>query len=147
MTAKLNPDIGSGALFAIVGALALYVSADYPRGMLARLGPGAFATGVAYCLIAIGLALVVRGLTHRQMALSFGPLRKPLIVLAATAAFALAFQPFGFFVASFLLIMIASLIEGRKHIVEPIVMFVVLSLFISAIFILGLGVNLPLWMR
>jgi hypothetical protein len=147
MTARLNSDIGSGALFAGVGAIALYVSASYPKGTLARLGPGAFATGVAVCLIAIGLALAIRGFQHRQRTVSFGALRKPLIALAATAAFALALKPLGFVAATFLLVMLTWLIERGKNYVEPFVMFVVLTAFIAVVFILGLGIDMHLWIR
>lgn len=147
MTARINSDIGSGALFAGLGAFALYVSSSYPKGTMARLGPGAFAMGVALCLVAIGVALLIRGFVQRQPGVSFGALRKPLIALAATAAFALALQPLGFIIATFLLVMITWLIERGKHALEPFVMFAVLCGFIAVVFIVGLGIDMHLWIR
>ena len=147
MNARISSDIGAGLLFASTGAVALYVSANYPRGTLARLGPGAFAWGISIGLIAIGVALAIRGFTRDGPLVKIGPLGQPLTVLCATAAFIVALQSLGFLVACFALVGLCWMTQQKRKLAEAIVTYMVLCALVVAVFIYGLGVNIPLWGR
>jgi hypothetical protein len=55
--APLGKDALAGIMFALFGAAAVVLARQYPRGTLARMGPGFFPTVLGAVLVALGLLL------------------------------------------------------------------------------------------
>lgn len=79
-----------------LGLFGVYAASDLPQGTLSAIGPGLMphwlSIGVAVC----GLALVAAGFLRDGEPLQTFPLRGPIIVMLAIAAFALTIRPFNF---------------------------------------------------
>jgi len=80
MRVRAGQDFATGLLFALIGAAALYISADYPMGIPQRPGSGVLPRILSWCLVIIGLVLILQA-----MVLESGVLRRALPTLAVSA--------------------------------------------------------------
>src|SRR5580765_6144356 len=88
-------DLWAGLMFAGVGAVALWVGADYPQGVPSRIGPGYLPRLLGMLLAGIGLFLVGRAYWTREAVDATVAWRPLLLILAAVVAYALVFQASG----------------------------------------------------
>jgi len=79
MRERSGQDFATGILFALIGAAALYISADYPMGVPQRPGSGVLPSILSWCLVVTGLILI-----GQAMALDGSSLRRALPVLAVS---------------------------------------------------------------
>ncbi|MFN0038964.1 MAG: tripartite tricarboxylate transporter TctB family protein [Burkholderiales bacterium] len=135
-----NPkELLSGVMFLIFGVTAAVVSRNYPVGSALRMGPGYFPLVLSGLLIAIGLLCCARSLLIRGEVLEPMGLRPFLLILGATAAFALTIETGGIVVATVLAIGIAALAsrESRKR--EVAVLMVLMLALSVGVFTYALG--------
>ena len=64
--ARGNKDFLCGLLFAVAGALAIYIARAYPFGNAMRMGPGYFPTVLGGILVLFGAYLMQRGLRRPE---------------------------------------------------------------------------------
>jgi putative tricarboxylic transport membrane protein len=140
----LSKDFLTGVLFLIVGGFVLIYGSRYPMGTAVRMGPGYFPALVAFGLVLFGVGLLIRAAFRRGEAIDRLAFRPLAAVLLATLAFGLLIEPGGFWLASLLLVVIARFAEPGAAVLEGVGLAVVLTLMITAIFRLGLGVPLTL---
>lgn len=90
--------LAGGLLLVGLAALAFVLTADLSQGSLRSMGPGMVPRALAIGLGLCGLVLVVAGLMRRGSGFDPSPLRLPLrgpvVILLAVAAFALTIRPF-----------------------------------------------------
>lgn len=139
------PDLAAGALMVGLGALGLWAGRNLSYGSPAMMGPGFLPLSLAWLLMAIGVFVFANGL--RRPRLEIGALNvRPLIILViAIAGFAFGAQRFGFVLSSTWLIVIGSLADQEHRWKEIIISAVVLVASGTAVFIYGLGVQMPVW--
>src|SRR5262247_1856310 len=114
----------AGLMFIAIAALGLWVSRDYPIGTALRMGTGYVPRLLCWILLGLGAVVLVQGLREAQDArplssADFSALR-PLVFVTAVAARAL--RP-----------------------LETLAAALVLILLSWGIFILGLGLTIPVW--
>jgi hypothetical protein len=140
-------DLWSGALFAILGALILWVGADYSLGVPSRIGPGYLPRLLGILLSALGLFLVIRSLWATETidtSIAWRPLN---LVLASLLAFALMFDATGLVPAILVSVAIATFATSENGPIAAVVLGALLAFFAWLLFVKGLSLPLPVWSR
>jgi hypothetical protein len=136
---RSGQDLLCGALFAAVGAGALWIGRTYPMGTPARLGSGVFPWLLSWGLIGVGAIVFIKGLLTDGKRLEGWAWRPVLLITLAAVAFALLIEPAGL-VATMIVVMGLGALAGDGHTLRelPVFMAVMIALAIG-IFIWGLG--------
>jgi hypothetical protein len=146
----LRRDVLSGLLFIIIAALGLWISRDYPVGTAVRMGTGYVPRLLCWILLAFGVVILLGGLrgaaakTETDFA-SLSVWRPVVFVTAGLVIFGLSLQRLGLVVSILLLIAVGAFAARGLRPAETAVAAVVLVLLTWAIFILGLGITIPVW--
>ena len=140
-------DLWSGALFAILGALILWVGADYSLGVPSRIGPGYLPRLLGILLLALGLFLIIRSLWATETIDTSIAWRPLILVLASLVAFALMFDATGLVPAILVSVAIATFATSENGPIAAIVLGVLLAFFAWLLFVKGLSLPLPVWSR
>ena len=139
-------DIATGLLLTALGTwFAVFSIVHYGRGTLARVGEGAFPAGAGVLLAFLGLLIFAGGWSSCASTTSRLRLKPPLFIILGTAAFALAIKPFGLVPAIFLVTIFSSFADLKVRFVGLLILCVVLSLLAYLVFVLGLGLLIPLF--
>ncbi|POF32170.1 tripartite tricarboxylate transporter TctB family protein [Roseibium marinum] len=137
-------DLVGGMLLFFVGAGVSLVSiGNYPLGTLPRMGPGMFPAILGVVLAALGVSLALQALrrTGSRPDIRFF---SPLFVLGGVTAFALTIVPFGLIPAIVAIVVISSLAELRIRPVSLVLLCLALCLMAPLVFVVGLGLPIPL---
>ena len=140
-----SADFLSGILFLLIGSFFSIYAHSYPLGSAARLGPGAFPFYVGLLLGAIGLFLVLKSWAERGEAIhpfnikSMGLITLSLILGAATLT------SLGVIFAVPITVVVASLAARRARVMPVIAMAILLTAFTYLVFVVALGIQLPLY--
>lgn len=149
-TARLRATLlsreGLGALFLLACALVVGLEAsrlDMGRGRM--VGPGYFPAILSGLFVLFAMILLVQAWAPGRAKVAIGPLRPPLMMVAAVAAFGLLFPLIGGAGAIAVLAVIAALAEAGRRPVELLVLALALVALIWLVFRLGLSLQLPMW--
>ncbi len=141
-----NPkDFWAGVLFASFGTAALVIAQSYPLGSAARMGPGYFPRLLGFLLLGLASILVLRSFKLRGQAVQMRNLKPLAIVLGSVFVFAMGVTTLGVALSTFLLILMSSTADREFRWKEAAVSSVILAAFTIAVFIYGLGLQLPIW--
>ena len=144
-------DVLAGALFCAVALLGLYISRNYPVGTALRMGTGYVPRLLCWVLLALGAVLFVQGLRQVELGataqvLSGGSAWRPLIFVHFEPGDLRADHRAGGDGLSILLLVGVGAFAARG--LRPLETFaaaVVLILLSWSIFIVGLGLTIPVW--
>lgn len=141
---KINHDFLGGCLLIAIAVGAHVLGQSYAVGTLNRMGPGYLPAALSLILGAMGVVLAIAAQFQPAAApeVRIGPL---LAVAAALVAFAVLLRPAGLMPAAFVCVVLGSLADGRITWTERVVLGVAVAVFSSLVFIVGLGMNVPLW--
>ena len=138
-------NLASGLFFLVFGAAVAIGATRYPIGTASRMGPGYFPLGVGICLVVVGLVVLVSAFRSGEVStLGPWPLRGPAIVLAAVVLFGALLEPMGLLVAISALLTVSAIAHPAYSWRLVALSILVLLPLTWAIFILGLGLQLPL---
>jgi hypothetical protein len=142
-------DIFAGLIFIAFGAGAFVHAHDYPIGTAVQMGPGYFPAAIGLVLAVIGVVAIARGLTQKTPDPITPHRLAPLfLIFAGIVAFSLLIERAGLFVAAAALIVLACFERLRAKPLEVLIIYVALTGFSAVVFVLLLGVQLPLfWWR
>ena len=143
-------DVLAGLLFIGVAVFGLWLSRDYPIGTALRMGTGYVPRLLCWLLFALGAVVLVQGLREAQdpRALSSGDvsaLRPVVFVTASLVAFGLSIERLGLVISILLLIGVGAVAARALRPFETLASALVLILLSWGIFILGLGLTIPVW--
>jgi putative tricarboxylic transport membrane protein len=146
----LRKDVLSGLLFVIIALLGLWLSRDYPIGTALRMGTGYVPRLLCWILLGLGVVVLVQGLREAQTtrALSLGDAsgwRPVVFVTASLVIFGLSLERLGLVVSIVLLIAVGSVAARSLRPLETLAAALVLIVLSWAIFIVGLGLTIPVW--
>jgi hypothetical protein len=138
-------DFWSGLLFIALGALAIYLSRDYPMGSALHPGPGYFPTWLGGIMLAFGA--IIAGLSFRAqgeagegLSMRNWGLRPWLVLPTALASYAMLMEAdFGFVPSLLVLIVGCALAHKDVHWRETLLLGVFVTAGAVAIFVYGLG--------
>jgi hypothetical protein len=137
-------------MFMGVAVLGLYISRDYPIGTALRMGTGYVPRLLCWVLLGLGGIVLVQGLREappppvsRDEVVAAG---RPLIfVTLSLVVFGLTVETLGLVISIALLTGIGAVAARGLKPVETALAALVLIVLSWAIFIVGLGVTIPVW--
>ena len=140
-----NADFWAGIMFLAFGAVAVYISRDYPMGSAMRMGPGYFPTYLGILMMGMGLIVAVKGFVVGSEPIGRWAFRPLLILGLGVIAFGYVMQLAGFIPALVVLIVLASFAGRDFRPVELVILSIVLIAGAVGVFIYGIGLPYPLW--
>jgi putative tricarboxylic transport membrane protein len=140
----------AGLMFMGVAALGLFVSRNYPIGTTLRMGTGYVPRLLCWILLGLGAVVLVQGVREPEGPRPAGPgalaqLWPLAIVTASLVAFALSVEQLGLVLSILLLVGIGALAARGIKLWEAAAAALGLIVLSYLIFILGLGVTIPVW--
>jgi hypothetical protein len=143
-------DVLAGLLFMTVAVLGLVLSRNYPIGTALRMGTGYVPRLLCWLLLTLGAIITLQGLRDGQAQTIFDgrslPAWRPVIFVAASMAiFALTVERLGLVIAILLLTGVGAVAARGLKPVETAIAALVLIVLSWAIFIVGLGLTIPVW--
>ncbi|MFB3818261.1 MAG: tripartite tricarboxylate transporter TctB family protein [Candidatus Methylomirabilales bacterium] len=137
-------DVISGVVLLAIAAVAAWQGSSLTVGTPRHMGPGMVPLVLAACIGLIGLLLVALGLRDRAAFRDRWPLRGPLFIMGAAAAFGLAVRPMGLIVAGPLLIVVAGFASSETRWGEVIAFAIGMTVFCVVLFKYLLSLPIPL---
>ena len=134
-------DVLAGLLFIGVAVLGLWLSRDYPIGTALRMGTGYVPRLLCWLLLGLGEAQDARPLSSSDVS----ALRPVIFVTASLVIFGLSIERLGLIISILLLIGVGAVAARGLRPFETIAAAVVLIILSWGIFILGLGLTIPVW--
>jgi hypothetical protein len=142
----VSKDFVSGVMFAVIGAIGLWIGAEYRSGTAARMGPGYMPRLLCWALVALGAIVMIQGvLTHEEI--ERGRWRPLVFVLAGVLAFGLLIDRTGLLVSGLVLLIVGAFGGPEFKVKEVAILTVLLLAMCSAIFIWGLSLPITLLPR
>jgi len=143
-------DVLSGLLFVAVALFGLWLSRDYHVGTALRMGTRYVPRLLCWILLGLGTVILVTGLRDGQAEgrLSFGEgsaWRPVVFVTASLVIFGLSIERLGLVVSILLLIAVGAVAARGLRPLETLAAALVLIVLSWGIFILGLGLTIPVW--
>ena len=137
----------SGALFLALAVFFFVTALQYPAGTAARMGPGYFPRLLAIVLAAIGLFVILGAMkpSAEAQALRQWDLRGLAWIAGSVVLFGALLFPLGLIGALFVLIMVSSRASPEFTWTGALANAVVLIALCLAVFVYGLGLQLPVW--
>jgi putative tricarboxylic transport membrane protein len=159
----MHKHVLSGLMFVGIAIFGLWVSRDYPIGTALRMGTGYVPRLLCWCLLALGCLILFQGLreSRPRAAFSNDPSRPDahrdeqqvgawgwralVCVTASLVIFGLALETLGLVISILLLTGVGALAAPGLRPLETVAAAAVLIALSWAIFILGLGLTIPVW--
>jgi len=141
-------NILAGLLFIAIAAAGLWISRSYPIGTALRMGTGYVPRLLLWFLLGLGAVIFFQGLREndeKSNADRTSILRPLIFVSVALVVFGLTIERLGLVIAILLLMIIGSFATRDLKIVETAITAAVLAVISITIFILGLGLTIPVW--
>jgi putative tricarboxylic transport membrane protein len=143
-------DVLAGLLFVGVALFGLWLSRDYPIGTALRMGTGYVPRLLCWILLALGIVVLVQGLRDVQpsrIAWSGSAVawRSVVFVTLSLVIFALGIERLGLVVSILLLVGVGAVAARGLRLHETLIAALVLIALSWTIFILGLGLTIPVW--
>ena len=138
-------DFWAGVLFVALGVFAILVGSNYALGTAARMGPGYFPRILGILLIVLGAIIAFRGTRIPGEAIPAWRWRPTVTVLASVVIYGLIIDWLGVAISTVLLIVGASAASHEFRLKESVIAGFLLSALAVGVFIVGLGVQLPIW--
>jgi len=145
MLIRSPKDFWSGLLFAALGIGAIWVGSNYPLGTAARMGPGYFPRILGILLIVLGAIIALRGMRVTGEAIPAWKWRPTIIVLGAVVIYGIIIGWLGVAISTVFLIVASAAASHEFRWKESVIAGLLLSGLAVSVFIIGLGVQLPIW--
>ena len=146
MGSRINvPDLAFGVLLIAVAVIAWVLVADLPVGTATSMGPGYVPRGLTLMIGTFGAMQCARAFFAAHVSFPATALRPILLVGASVAAFALLLRVAGLAVTSVVVIIIAGYAASDVRLRENLLLAAGLAVFSVALFVLGLGLPIPVW--
>lgn len=138
-------DFWAGILFIGLGIFAIAVGSGYQLGSAARMGPGYFPRILGILLVVLGLIIAVNGVRVKGEPIPGWNWRATLVVLGSVILFGYFVEKIGIAIGTVLLIVAASFASHEFRPKESVIVGVLLSAMAVGVFVIGLGLQLPIW--
>jgi hypothetical protein len=142
---KAPQDFGAGALFVVIGLGGLIFAQDLTFGSSRNMGPGYFPTILSVLILVIGVVVALKGMTIEGPSIEELRLRPLLVLITAMLVFGLLIKTAGLAVTGVLITILAAYAQAGVRIRETVVFALVLTTFITVVFVYALGQPLPVW--
>jgi len=135
----------TGMIYIAVAAAALITSRNYAMGTAGRMGPGYFPTLIAGLLCFVGLLAVGRSFSRTGDTIGALPWKPLLLVLASVVAFGLLLPALGLIITLIIVVVLGAAASQHFRLNWVATAGLIgLIAFCSLLFVIGLGVPMPL---
>ncbi len=140
-------DFFAGLLFLFFGIAAMALAPRYQIGTASQMGPGYFPFALGGVLTVLGLCMLINSLSRKRRQEKRPPFRaRPLVlVLASVLLFGFLLERLGLLLATFCLVVVASMASEEFRMKEALLNASVLLGVILLIFIYFLNFQVPIW--
>ena len=138
-------DFWAGLIFIAIGAGFMALASQYRYGDMHRMGPALFPTLVGALLALLGAIVAARALVFAGEPVPRFQARPLAVSLLAIVLFGIALQWLGLIAAVAVLVLVGAYAARDVRPLENVALAVVLALFSVVVFVLLLGLPLPLW--
>jgi hypothetical protein len=140
-------DTLAGLIFAAIGlAFAGAAVSSYELGTPAQMGPGFFPMVLGGILVALGITIVVKGyIAGEETVIGEVPWRAVSLIIGAVVFFGATVRGLGLVPVLVATVFVAGLAGKRTGLVAPAVIAIALTVLSIAIFVIALGLRLPLF--
>ena len=146
MRARINvPDLAFAVFLVALGALALALASTLSVGTAAAMGPGYVPRGLAVIIMIYGVALGIRAMVAGEVALPSMEWRPLFLILGSVAVFAILLPVAGLALTSFVLVICAGYAAYDVRFRENLISAVTLAAFGVVLFVMALGLPIPVW--
>jgi hypothetical protein len=144
---RKQQDFIAGLFFIACGLGTVWLSADYKIGSAAKMGPGYFPLVLGGLLAALGLVILIQGLSGLDQESRTAPVsfRVLVLVLGAIPLFGFMVPHTGFVIAAFVLVVVSSLAWHELRWKQITLSAMILAVLSAAAFGYGLKLQIPLW--
>lgn len=136
-------DFYSGLLFILFGAAFMWIAQDYNFGTARRMGPAFFPVILSGILIAIGIAIAVRGVAVPDEPMRGFTLKGLVLVIVGTLLFGFLVRSAGVPVATAGLVALSAFASRRFNWKPTLVLAIGMAVFCTVVFIYALGLPMP----
>jgi hypothetical protein len=138
-------DFWTGVIYVVIGVSAFVIARNYALGSAARMGPGYFPTAVALLLTAVGVAIVVRSFFRQGELIDRFAWKPMLLVLGSIVAFGILINRAGLVLAALVLVLGCAAASERFRLGWlPVLGMAALIAFCVMVFVIGMGIPMPL---
>ncbi len=145
----MRRNVLAGLMFVTIAALGLWISREYPVGTALRMGTGYVPRLLCWLLLFLGIVIAVQGFVEKGVRqddpIGLAGWRAVVTVTLSLTAFGLTIETLGLVVSIALLIGFAALAGRGLRLVETVFAAVLLIALSWGIFIVGLGITIPVW--
>jgi hypothetical protein len=146
MGSRINvPDLAFGLFLIALGVLAYMLAADLPVGTATSMGPGYVPRGLALIIIFCGLVQGGRAIFAARLTFPRVAIRPLLLIGASVAVFALLLRVAGLALTSVAVVLCAGFAAYDVRLRENALLALGLAAFSVALFVLVLGLPIPIW--
>jgi hypothetical protein len=159
-----HKNVLAGLMFVAIAILGLWISRDYPIGTALRMGTGYVPRLLCWALLGLGVLIALQGLREGRTAGQSAPpaawdwrdasaaarrvilrLRGAVFVTASLVIFGLTIERLGLVISILLLTGVGAMAARGLRLLETFAAAAVLIALSWAIFIVGLGLTIPVW--
>lgn len=146
MQLRVNiPDLAFAVFLVALGALAFGLASPLSVGTAAAMGPGYVPRGLAILIMIYGLLLGLRAMVSGAVPFPGVELRPLLLILGSVATFAILLPIAGLALTSFALVLCAGYAAYDVSFRENLISALVLAAFGVVLFVVALGLPIPVW--
>jgi hypothetical protein len=146
MQIRINiPDVAFAVFLVALGALAFALASPLSVGTAAAMGPGYVPRGLAIIIMIYGVALGVRALFTGAVPFPGVEIRPLLLILGSVALFAVLLPVAGLALTSFALVLCAGYAAYDVRQRENAISALILAAFGVVLFVVALGLPIPVW--
>ncbi|MGL1835113.1 tripartite tricarboxylate transporter TctB family protein [Rhodocyclaceae bacterium SMB388] len=145
MSHKDTRDIAGGVLMMGIGVYAAWhANSHYALGELSRMGPGYLPMVLGFVLALLGLLILVPALFRPGSPVRV-EWRSLVLIIGSLIAFAFLVETTGLIAATLAAVLLSSLADRQMSWRNRILVALGVTLLTWVIFIVGLGMTLPVW--
>lgn len=138
-------DFWTGVIYLLFGGIAFWIAQDYGFGTASRMGPGYFPSVLSALLVLIGLISLVRSFIVPGEPLGKFALKAGVLIILSTILFGFLINRAGLVIALLALVLVsAAASEKFRFEWKAALGLIVLIAFCALVFVIGLGVPMPL---
>jgi hypothetical protein len=140
-----NRDVLAGALFIVIGVLALVIGRDYPMGSVARMGPGYFPAVLGGILCLIGVYVMIRGIFSGEKVKGEWGWRPLALIALSIVLFGFLMERVGLVPALVAVIFVSAIAGHEFRFKETLFLTLLMGAFAVGVFFYGLKLPYPLF--
>ena len=143
----MSKDFLAGLMFAAFGGAGLWLGRGLDKGTASAMGAGYFPTAISLILVVLGLVLAAISLLRAGERPAGWEWRAFTFVILSSAAFAVLLKPIGLVFTLVVTVLLASFGGRLIGPVPTLLLAAALVIVNVGIFVLALGMPIPLWPR